>query len=97
MLVYQFSRTKLYMRLEPKYLLDSPARYGVLVGLFAVLVSTANQTWLPDRWVVLAAVPAVLVWLASYNKGYINVPGPIVPWIGDRSYSVYLIHMLCCC
>ena len=45
---------------------------------------------------VIALLSALLVWNASYNKGYILNKGfisNIFIWIGSRSYALYLTHL----
>lgn len=45
---------------------------------------------------LLAMIAALLVWLASYARGYVfgfgHLTG-VMKWLGERSYGVYLIHM----
>lgn len=44
----------------------------------------------------LALASAALVFVASFNKGYIFCPKALrklLLWIGSRSYAIYIIHM----
>ena len=45
---------------------------------------------------MIALVSALLVWVASYNYGYLSMPRPlssVLIWVGARSYGIYLIHI----
>jgi len=45
---------------------------------------------------MIALVSALVVWVASYNHGYLSMPSPlssVLIWIGARSYGIYLIHI----
>jgi len=67
-----------------------------IILVFAVLAIPAPQNKI--TWAVgwLSLVCAVLVWMASYGKGYLMMPGTlrnVLVWIGARSYAIYLTHM----
>ncbi|AVV37365.1 acyltransferase family protein [Pantoea vagans] len=45
---------------------------------------------------MLALVSAILIYVASFNKGYIYCPlalRKVLLWVGSRSYAIYVIHM----
>lgn len=45
---------------------------------------------------VIALLSAALVWVASYDHGYLSMPRPlssVLIWLGARSYGIYLIHI----
>lgn len=71
-----------------------------VVGLIYAIAS--YPLWAPDPFRVnlgltlVASFGAVLVWLASFERGYIlDVPGlrQVLDYIGARSYSMYLAHI----
>jgi peptidoglycan/LPS O-acetylase OafA/YrhL len=95
-LIYQFSKTKSYRQLE-SILFKRP--WIVIVGSF-VLIAMLGLTisLIKIKMVSLVAVwSAILVLLASYQRGYVlGFPPPIKSiflWIGSRSYGLYLIHI----
>lgn len=45
---------------------------------------------------MIALISAALVWVASYDQGYLSIPRPfskVLIWLGARSYGIYLIHI----
>ncbi|MNG07992.1 hypothetical protein D3C84_913210 [compost metagenome] len=45
---------------------------------------------------LIAINALILVWLSSYQKGYIYCPSmlsSLLQWLGSRSYALYVIHM----
>jgi peptidoglycan/LPS O-acetylase OafA/YrhL len=45
---------------------------------------------------MIALISAALVWIASYDRGYLTPSGWIghaMLWLGSRSYALYLIHI----
>jgi peptidoglycan/LPS O-acetylase OafA/YrhL len=47
-----------------------------------------------------AILSAIFVFIASYGGNYILPTGPLKPvllWIGSRSYSLYLLHVIAFC
>lgn len=91
------SRT--YVSLTPRFLVHLGALRMLLPCLLLVclawLASTDLQTW-RFRISAIAAVSAVLVWLASYDNDYLLPEGYFkhaLVWIGARSYAIYLIHV----
>lgn len=96
-LIYIFSRTALYRRIEPCVL----GRYrllALLASLLLIYLLAAPQALLYTTSInmgLVAMASAGLVWLASYGKGYIfgcrDLTG-VMSWLGSRSYAIYLIH-----
>ena len=65
--------------------------------LLALLALTATQLLysVPFDVGLMAAISGALVFIASYDKGYLGIHGMlgrILSWMGDRSYTIYLIH-----
>lgn len=67
----------------------------LLLAALAALTSADLQDW-RYRISAIAALSAVLVWLASYDRHYLLPDGwckRVLVWIGARSYAIYLIHV----
>ena len=96
-LVFMFSRSAWYGRLDPSFLLRKPLALVATLLLLLLLVVVPAQLF---AWSIsmglLAVIAAALVWLASYGKGYLfgyqGLSGPM-QWLGARSYGIYLIHL----
>lgn len=97
-LLCMFTRTDLYRQIEPTSLKSGPVpRVMVTLFLLYMLGAIAGQLILmPIAVGLIAIVSALIVWLASYQKGYIYCPPLFVGafnWLGSRSYALYVIHM----
>jgi peptidoglycan/LPS O-acetylase OafA/YrhL len=72
-------------------------RFGLTLFLLYMLGAIAGQLIAMPIAVGLIALNAlVLVWLSSYQKGYVYCPAflsGIAQWLGSRSYALYVIHM----
>jgi len=93
-----FTRTNLYRELEPTALgVSLLKRFTLTVFLLYMLGAIAGQLMAIPIAVGLIAINAlILVWLASYQKGYIYCPrmlSSLLQWLGSRSYALYVIHM----
>jgi len=86
-----------YTDIEPRAL----ANRGVGIAAFACLCIALAAFTHPSPWIgiqtgLVAVISAALVWVASYDRGYL-VSAPwaraLSGYIGARSYSVYLSHM----
>lgn len=96
-LIYIFSRSPLYRHFEPVFLRSKFAAFFIAAVLFYLLVAIPGQLIkVPISVGMIAIVTALLVFMASFNKGYIvrlPIISPIMVWLGGRSYGVYLIHI----
>jgi peptidoglycan/LPS O-acetylase OafA/YrhL len=98
-LIFMFSRSAQYRLFEPVFLQGQGFKI-LLLNLFLVYLLgaiAAHLIGMPTAVGLIAIIAAVLVWLASYEAGYIcRIPGlmPVLVWLGARSYAIYLIHML---
>ena len=96
-LLYKISCTDAYRRFEPNLLGRSKllALLATLMLIFLMVAIPARfYTWPPSMG-LMAMMAACLVWLASYDRGYIfGITGrsSILIWLGARSYAIYLIH-----
>jgi peptidoglycan/LPS O-acetylase OafA/YrhL len=88
-----------YRAMEPVFLrhrwIATPV-VAVTVGMLAVLPSKLHIVSFSTG--SLAICCGVLVWLASYDQHYLWPRGAgkhILTWVGTRSYSLYLTHLVC--
>ena len=93
-----FTRTKLYSQIEPRSLSGNKLKsIAIMFFLFYMLGAIAGQLIIMPIAVGLIAVVALLiVWLASYQSGYIYCPAFMqksMLWLGSRSYALYVIHL----
>lgn len=85
-----------YLQMEPRHF----GRFGstVLVLLLLCCVVLVPTLKLTERYMGLLALNCLtLVWLASYQKGYVMPACPARGWlvhIGKRSFSIYLAHIV---
>jgi peptidoglycan/LPS O-acetylase OafA/YrhL len=97
-LIFIFSQSALYRRIEPRVFgrYKSLSLLVTLLLLYLLAAVPALLYSLPINMGLMAMVAASLVWLASYGKGYIfgyRGLGGFMSWLGARSYGIYLIHM----
>lgn len=100
-LIYQFSCTEFYRKLEPTFLRFRLVAIAVNIGLIYCLIEIPKGTNGPLIGYRIesqaALVSAGLVFLASFDRGYVlPLPGPLksgLAWIRSRSYALYLIHL----
>ena len=100
-LIYKFSRSALYWKLQPTYLRFRLVALVINLALIYALVKIPQGEL--GRWLgytkmesQIAIASALLVFLASYERGYVlpvfRYPKAALAWIGSRSYALYLIH-----
>lgn len=96
-LVFMFSRSAWFLRLEPRALKHKPlALIATLVLLCLLVVVPARLFSWSINMGLLAMTAAALVWLASYGEGYLFGYRGLtrgMAWLGARSYGIYLIHL----
>lgn len=96
-LICLFSRSPIYRQFEPVFLKTSPLKVlGLNLLLIYLLGAIAAQMIAtPIAVGLIAIVSALLVFMASFNSGYIlGVPllSSLLEWMGSRSYGIYVIH-----
>lgn len=96
-LIYFFSCSLPYRHFAPTFLRNKLISFIVVGVLLYLLVAIPAQfIAMPTAVGMIAVVTALLVFLASFNHGYIvSIPiiTPVMTWIGARSYGIYLIHL----
>jgi peptidoglycan/LPS O-acetylase OafA/YrhL len=97
-LIYFFSKTEHYKDFEPRFC-RNPIKALAVNGylLFMLAAIPVHLIKLPISIGMMALACAGLVFLASFEQGYI-LPLPkviqrIMLWIGSRSYAIYLTHL----
>jgi peptidoglycan/LPS O-acetylase OafA/YrhL len=99
-LIAQFSRSAIYWKLEPKIFRHRAVALSTNGILIFLLIAVPHLPYFIPNFRVestVALVSAGLVYLASFDRGYV-LPVPRVlqstlAWIGSRSYGIYLIHI----
>lgn len=96
-LICLFSRTATYRQFEPTFLRASPFKVlGLnLLLLYMLGAISAQMIATPIAVGLIAIVAALLVFISSFNSGYIfSMPGlsSFLVWMGSRSYGMYVIH-----
>ena len=91
-------RSSFYRTIEPKAMRHKLLAVVVVTLLlsFLVFMPVKAINLYQQRYTIIAVNSAVLVWLASYNCGYIMPISKIssfAEYIGARSYAIYLIHV----
>ncbi|WP_053149143.1 acyltransferase [Pseudomonas sp. Pf153] len=87
-----------YWRFEPKWLRRPGLGVVLLAGLGSIMAWLATEQFNLSfyRLGVIAALSAILVWVASYDQDYLLPRSPLktaLAWVGSRSYGIYLIHV----
>ena len=93
------SRHPAYADCAPVFLLQSRlARMLVLVTGIALLISFGDWSWRIVNFAYgpIAVTAGLLVWIASYGKGFLWRPGwprKVMEIVAARSYAIYLVHI----
>jgi peptidoglycan/LPS O-acetylase OafA/YrhL len=93
------SRHRFYADFAPVFLARNwLARSCVLLAGIALLVSFGNWGWriVAFSYGPISIVSGLLVWVASYDQGFLWHPGRprrVMEIVAARSYSIYLVHI----
>jgi peptidoglycan/LPS O-acetylase OafA/YrhL len=99
-LISQFCGSPAYYKLEPKFCRRRIVALGINAVLLFLLINLPHSYHLVHNFrseSAVALVSAALVFLASFDAGYI-LPvtrrlQAMLAWVGARSYGMYLIHI----
>lgn len=88
----------LYGRINNIYFRESKVQYLIrpiyLTGWFLLLIGllliSSDYAW-PSGWALLPVLGTAFIILANQPKSFMTA-NPIMQWLGDRSYSLYLWH-----
>lgn len=98
MLIAFFSSSPLYQHFAPIFMRSKIMAFSIgMVLLYLLVAIPAQLIQMPPAVGMIAIVAAILVFFASFNRGYIiQIPAvsPILIWMGARSYGIYLIHLV---
>lgn len=86
----------LYQTIRPRWL-DQGAGGVLAMALVAGIAWVTTVKPIELYMGLMALLCLLLVWLASYNCGYVMRPGRVRGWlvaIGQRSFSIYLAHIV---
>src|SRR5690554_3247511 len=95
-LIYLFSTTKTYEKINPKNIPHSKIPL-ILIYFILIAIITLSPIYSEKHGTgIVALVSAIFVWLASYNSGNISSfgLGKQLVWLGKHSYAIYLIHLV---
>lgn len=99
-LIASLTKNRLHKLIEPKFLIQNVYISNAFVTLCVFLMAylSAAQNKMIFNVGFIALICGVLVWLASYEKNYINFEikylKNVMSWFGSRSYSIYLSHIV---
>lgn len=80
---------------EPTLLRHKRYAWVVLGVALTGIMATQLLYSVPFDVALMAILSGALVFVASFDKGYLGVgglPGRVLSWLGSRSYTVYLTH-----
>lgn len=88
-----------YKKYEPKFLKNNMVVRLVIIGIgiFGMAYLPAKPNGIALGTGLVAIICAVLVFLTTYDNGYLFGSGAIkkvLLWFGTRSFSLYLIHII---
>lgn len=71
--------------------LNKPMHWsGWFLLLIATLIISSDYIW-PSGWALLPVLGTVFIIIANQSQSILTV-NPVMQWLGDRSYSLYLWH-----
>ncbi|MCP3370912.1 acyltransferase family protein [Bradyrhizobium cajani] len=95
-LIALFKQSAADVAFTPRFLENRFARWPLLVILLLALAAAGGGPGLVTFYpLVTTLVCGVLVYITSFNSGYLLAPGllrSILVWIGTRSFGLYLMH-----
>jgi peptidoglycan/LPS O-acetylase OafA/YrhL len=70
--------------------------FFTFVALWTIIVGEIKNAWTYRHYLQVLLSSAFLIYVATLNKNILNVPilGPLLHFIGVRSYFIYLMHFI---
>ncbi|WP_460164246.1 acyltransferase family protein [Pseudomonas sp. S2_F03] len=91
-----FQNTKTYHLIQPTFLKNGIMKYVAAPFLvLCILMIPAYGGVVPFVFTLVSIMCVILVWVGSYNAGYLFPSGTyrkVLAYIGTRSFAIYLIH-----
>jgi len=91
-----FQNTKTYYLIQPTFLKNGVMKYVAAPFLIlCILMIPAFGGVVPFVFTLVSIMCLILVWVGSYNAGYLFPSGTyrkVLSYIGSRSFAIYLIH-----
>jgi len=95
-------KSKFYKKLEPLFIIRGGSFLSfsfLCIFIFGMMYLPAEKNNFAYSTGILALICSIMVWLSSYQKQYLFIWTPawlskILVWIGTRSYSIYLVHII---
>ena len=94
-LIAFFARTSTHRALEPSQLASRWRAAGLTMFIVLLIAAFGTNSVVSFQTGVIAVLSGLLVWVASYDKGYTCPEGRarrLLVWIGARSFALYLVH-----
>jgi peptidoglycan/LPS O-acetylase OafA/YrhL len=94
-LIALFAGTSTHRALEPSLLASRWHAAGLTMFIVLLIAAFGTNSVVSFQTGVIAVLSGLLVWVASYDKGYTCPEGParrLLVWIGARSFALYLVH-----
>ncbi len=93
-----FTRSSLYRQYQPTFLQGRGPAKLVFTALLVYLLGAipGQMLQMPIAMGLVAIVSLLLVWVSSYQEGYVYCPpglSKLMVWLGSRSYAIYVIHV----
>lgn len=91
-----FQNTKTYHLIQPTFLKNGIMKYlSAPILVLCILMIPAFGGVVPFTFTLVSIMCVILVWVGSYNAGYLFPSGiyrKTLAYIGTRSFAIYLIH-----
>lgn len=99
LLLYYFSQSRYNIAFSQLFPSSSTGRFLFLTFFLTVILGLPIALFIHQSlaYSMVCWGSMVLVYAASLDKGYIFIPkllAPVLEWIGERSYSLYLCHII---
>lgn len=89
------AHNRAFSKLEPTFLSNPFLRWPLVIALIFV-IGRLPVSGIPIHTGLMALASAALVFVASFDKGYIMAPSWLrggLKYVGSRSFAIYLLHL----